>query len=139
MFLACLGPQLRCPFSSFTLSSVTASGDCYTFGSNQHGQLGTSARRVSRAPCQVQGLQGIKIVMVACGDAFTVAIGTGDERGTMVTERVVGRPMGDGGLCSGLLNSATSYWGQYGSLGGPLLDKLCPPPVSLLGILFGRR
>lgn len=62
-----------------SLSSLTASGDCYTFGSNQHGQLGTSARRVSRAPCQVQGLQGIKIVMVACGDAFTVAIGTGDE------------------------------------------------------------
>ena len=73
-----LGPQLRHPFSSFPLSSLTASGDCYTFGSNQHGQLGTNARRVSRAPCQVQGLQGIKIAMVACGDAFTVAIGAGD-------------------------------------------------------------
>uniref|UniRef100_A0A671EY14 Serine/threonine-protein kinase Nek8 n=1 Tax=Rhinolophus ferrumequinum TaxID=59479 RepID=A0A671EY14_RHIFE len=60
-------------------AAVTASGDCYTFGSNQHGQLGTSARRVSRAPCQVQGLQGVKIVMVACGDAFTVAIGTEGE------------------------------------------------------------
>ncbi|XP_023615248.1 serine/threonine-protein kinase Nek8 isoform X8 [Myotis lucifugus] len=60
-------------------AAVTASGDCYTFGSNQHGQLGTNARRVSRAPCQVQGLQGIKIAMVACGDAFTVAIGAEGE------------------------------------------------------------
>ncbi|XP_044528779.1 serine/threonine-protein kinase Nek8 isoform X2 [Gracilinanus agilis] len=56
-------------------AAVTASGECYTFGSNQHGQLGTSARRGSRAPCLVAGLQGIKVVMVACGDAFTVAIG----------------------------------------------------------------
>lgn len=56
-------------------AAVTASGACYTFGSNQHGQLGTSSRRVSRAPCRVQGLEGIKMVMVACGDAFTVAIG----------------------------------------------------------------
>lgn len=71
------GSQLRQPLSP-PLSSPTASGDCYTFGSNQHGQLGTHARRVSRAPCQVQGLQNIKIAMVACGDAFTVAIGTGD-------------------------------------------------------------
>nr|KAF6454422.1 hypothetical protein HJG63_000126 [Rousettus aegyptiacus] len=60
-------------------AAVTTSGDCYTFGSNQHGQLGTNARQVSRAPCQVQGLQGIKIAMVACGDAFTVAIGTDGE------------------------------------------------------------
>ncbi|XP_034362464.1 serine/threonine-protein kinase Nek8 isoform X2 [Arvicanthis niloticus] len=60
-------------------AAVTASGDCYTFGSNQHGQLGTSSRRVSRAPCRVQGLEGIKMVMVACGDAFTVAIGAEGE------------------------------------------------------------
>ena len=73
-----LGPSVEAPFPSFPLSSPTASGDCYTFGSNQHGQLGTIARRVSRVPCQVQGLQGIKIAMVACGDAFTVAIGAGD-------------------------------------------------------------
>ncbi|XP_074119813.1 serine/threonine-protein kinase Nek8 isoform X1 [Sminthopsis crassicaudata] len=56
-------------------AAVTASGECYTFGSNQHGQLGISARRGSRAPCLVAGLEGTKVVMVACGDAFTVAIG----------------------------------------------------------------
>ncbi|XP_029401970.1 serine/threonine-protein kinase Nek8 isoform X2 [Mus pahari] len=60
-------------------AAVTASGDCYTFGSNQHGQLGTTSRRVSRAPCRVQGLEGIKMVMVACGDAFTVAVGAEGE------------------------------------------------------------
>jgi hypothetical protein len=71
--------QTSAPLSFPCLSSVsTASGDCYTFGSNQHGQLGTSSRRVSRAPCRVQGLEGIKMVMVACGDAFTVAVGAGE-------------------------------------------------------------
>ncbi|XP_012582104.1 PREDICTED: serine/threonine-protein kinase Nek8 isoform X2 [Condylura cristata] len=72
-------PLLSVDLGTAHSAAVTASGDCYTFGSNQHGQLGTSARRVSRAPCQVQGLQGIKIAMVACGDAFTVAIGAEGE------------------------------------------------------------
>nr|XP_035977954.1 serine/threonine-protein kinase Nek8 isoform X1 [Halichoerus grypus] len=72
-------PLLSVDLGTAHSAAVTASGDCYTFGSNQHGQLGTSARRVSRAPCQVQGLQNIKIAMVACGDAFTVAIGAEGE------------------------------------------------------------
>ncbi|KAF6091955.1 hypothetical protein HJG60_000119 [Phyllostomus discolor] len=72
-------PLLSVDLGTAHSAAVTASGDCYTFGSNQHGQLGTSARRVSRAPCQVQGLRGIKIAMVACGDAFTVAIGAEGE------------------------------------------------------------
>uniref|UniRef100_A0A8C6DGU3 Serine/threonine-protein kinase Nek8 n=1 Tax=Moschus moschiferus TaxID=68415 RepID=A0A8C6DGU3_MOSMO len=70
-------PLLSVDLGTAHSAAVTASGDCYTFGSNQHGQLGTSARRVSRAPCQV--LQGMKIAMVACGDAFTVAIGAEGE------------------------------------------------------------
>ncbi|XP_029784258.1 serine/threonine-protein kinase Nek8 isoform X1 [Suricata suricatta] len=72
-------PLLSVDLGTAHSAAVTASGNCYTFGSNQHGQLGTNARRVSRAPCQVQGLQNIKIVMVACGDAFTVAIGADGE------------------------------------------------------------
>nr|XP_058903296.1 serine/threonine-protein kinase Nek8 isoform X5 [Kogia breviceps] len=72
-------PLLSMDLGTAHSAAVTASGDCYTFGSNQHGQLGTIARRVSRVPCQVQGLQGIKIAMVACGDAFTVAIGAESE------------------------------------------------------------
>ncbi|XP_020923143.1 serine/threonine-protein kinase Nek8 isoform X2 [Sus scrofa] len=72
-------PLLSVDLGTAHSAAVTASGDCYTFGSNQHGQLGTNARRVSRAPCRVQGLQGIKISTVACGDAFTVAIGAEGE------------------------------------------------------------
>ncbi|XP_040496990.1 serine/threonine-protein kinase Nek8 isoform X2 [Ursus maritimus] len=72
-------PLLSVDLGTAHSAAVTASGDCYTFGSNQHGQLGTNARRVSRAPCQVQGLQNMKIAMVACGDAFTVAIGAEGE------------------------------------------------------------
>uniref|UniRef100_A0A674IVW1 Serine/threonine-protein kinase Nek8 n=1 Tax=Terrapene triunguis TaxID=2587831 RepID=A0A674IVW1_9SAUR len=60
-------------------AAVTASGQCYTFGSNQHGQLGTSTCHTSRVPCLVVGLQAIKVTMVACGDAFTVAIGAEGE------------------------------------------------------------
>uniref|UniRef100_A0A8C0GR93 Serine/threonine-protein kinase Nek8 n=1 Tax=Chelonoidis abingdonii TaxID=106734 RepID=A0A8C0GR93_CHEAB len=60
-------------------AAVTASGQCYTFGSNQHGQLGTSTCHTSRVPYLVVGLQPIKVTMVACGDAFTVAIGAEGE------------------------------------------------------------
>ncbi|XP_004706975.1 serine/threonine-protein kinase Nek8 [Echinops telfairi] len=74
-----LEPLLSVDLGTAHSAAVTASGDCYTFGSNQHGQLGTSARRSSRAPWQVQGLQGIRVAMVACGDAFTVAIGADGE------------------------------------------------------------
>nr|XP_040125127.1 serine/threonine-protein kinase Nek8 isoform X7 [Ictidomys tridecemlineatus] len=72
-------PLLSVDLGTAHSAAVTASGDCYTFGSNQHGQLGTNARRGSRAPCRVQGLEGIKMVTVACGDAFTVAIGAEGE------------------------------------------------------------
>lgn len=51
-------------------------GQCFTFGSNQHGQIGSSSRRSSRVPYHVSGLQGI--AMAACGDAFTLAIGAGE-------------------------------------------------------------
>ncbi|KAM4700965.1 serine/threonine-protein kinase Nek8 [Discoglossus pictus] len=56
-------------------AAVTALGQCYTFGGNQHGQLGTSAHRNSRLPYLVSSSQELKVIMVACGDAFTVAVG----------------------------------------------------------------
>ncbi|KAF7244221.1 Serine/threonine-protein kinase Nek8 [Varanus komodoensis] len=58
---------------------VTASGQCYTVGSNQHGQLGPLSCRASRAPYLVEGLQGVRVVMVGCGDAFTVVVGADGE------------------------------------------------------------
>ncbi|XP_029026424.1 serine/threonine-protein kinase Nek8 [Betta splendens] len=57
--------------------AVTEKGQCYTFGSNQHGQVGCSSRRSSRVPYLVPGLHGI--TMAACGDAFTLAIGSEGE------------------------------------------------------------
>ncbi|XP_046891729.1 serine/threonine-protein kinase Nek8 isoform X2 [Hypomesus transpacificus] len=57
--------------------AVTDRGQCFTFGSNQHGQLGCSSRRASRVPYPIPGLQ--RIAMAACGDAFTLAIGTEGE------------------------------------------------------------
>ncbi|XP_041097326.1 serine/threonine-protein kinase Nek8 isoform X1 [Polyodon spathula] len=59
--------------------AVTEKGQCFTFGSNQHGQLGTNTRRNSRVPYHVSGLQGVRVTMAACGDAFTVAIGAEGE------------------------------------------------------------
>ncbi|KAF7650274.1 hypothetical protein LDENG_00128150 [Lucifuga dentata] len=56
--------------------AVTEKGQCLTFGSNQHGQMGSS-RGSRRAPYVVPGLQGI--IMAACGDAFTLAIGSEGE------------------------------------------------------------
>ncbi|XP_028320284.1 serine/threonine-protein kinase Nek8 isoform X1 [Gouania willdenowi] len=58
-------------------AAVTDRGRCFTFGSNQHGQMGCSSRRSTRAPYLVPGLQNI--TMAACGDAFTLAIGSEGE------------------------------------------------------------
>ncbi|XP_041054140.1 serine/threonine-protein kinase Nek8 isoform X3 [Carcharodon carcharias] len=60
-------------------AATTEAGECYTFGSNQHGQLGTSTRHNNRLPYLVSDLRGVKVTMVACGDAFTVAIGAEGE------------------------------------------------------------
>ncbi|XP_036005914.1 serine/threonine-protein kinase Nek8 isoform X1 [Fundulus heteroclitus] len=57
--------------------AVTEEGQCYTFGSNQHGQMGCSSRRSSRVPYMVLGLKDI--TSAACGDAFTLAIGAEGE------------------------------------------------------------
>nr|XP_008123656.2 PREDICTED: serine/threonine-protein kinase Nek8 [Anolis carolinensis] len=58
---------------------VTASGQCFTLGSNQHGQLGPISCRSSRSPYLVEGLQGVRVAMVGCGDAFTVVVGADGE------------------------------------------------------------
>ncbi|XP_048468792.1 serine/threonine-protein kinase Nek8 isoform X2 [Rhincodon typus] len=60
-------------------AAITETGECYTFGSNQHGQLGTNTRHNNRLPYLVSNLCGVKVTMVACGDAFTVAIGAEGE------------------------------------------------------------
>ncbi|XP_075928874.1 serine/threonine-protein kinase Nek8-like isoform X1 [Petromyzon marinus] len=65
-------------------AAVTDTGTCYTFGSNQHGQLGGGARTSSRAPQPVDRLGGVKVVQVTCGDAFTVAVAEGIRTGRCV-------------------------------------------------------
>uniref|UniRef100_A0A6J0UG79 non-specific serine/threonine protein kinase n=1 Tax=Pogona vitticeps TaxID=103695 RepID=A0A6J0UG79_9SAUR len=60
-------------------AAITASGKCYTIGSNQHGQVGPISCRASRAPYLVEGLQAIRVSRVGCGDAFTVVVGADGE------------------------------------------------------------
>ncbi|KAM3854789.1 serine/threonine-protein kinase Nek8 isoform 2-T2 [Vipera latastei] len=60
-------------------AAITASGQCYTLGSNQHGQLGPISCRASRAPYLVEGLLGTRVIKVGCGDAFTLAVGADGE------------------------------------------------------------
>ncbi|XP_025029589.1 serine/threonine-protein kinase Nek8 isoform X2 [Python bivittatus] len=60
-------------------AAITATGQCYTVGSNQHGQLGPISCRASRAPYLVEGLQTIRVTMVGCGDAFTLVVGADGE------------------------------------------------------------
>uniref|UniRef100_A0A8C5RMK5 non-specific serine/threonine protein kinase n=1 Tax=Laticauda laticaudata TaxID=8630 RepID=A0A8C5RMK5_LATLA len=60
-------------------AAINASGQCYTIGSNQHGQLGPVSCRASRAPYLVEGLQATRVTLVGCGDAFTLAVGADGE------------------------------------------------------------
>ncbi|KAM9801556.1 serine/threonine-protein kinase Nek8 [Neosynchiropus ocellatus] len=78
--------------------AVTETGQCFTFGSNQHGQMGCSSRRSGRVPYLVQDLQGI--TMAACGDAFTLAIGSDGEVFTWGkgARGRLGRKEGDSGI-----------------------------------------
>lgn len=52
-------------------------GQCYTFGTNQFGQLGNQTNN-SRQPQEVKIAQTQKVAMVACGDTFTVIIADGN-------------------------------------------------------------
>lgn len=72
----------------------------------------------------------MKIAMVACGDAFTVAIGAGDRLvGTMGADRGVGRPVGSGGYPA--QGCPTSIWGQDGIQEGGCLLSCVPLFPSL--------
>ncbi|BFY99642.1 hypothetical protein BsWGS_02682 [Bradybaena similaris] len=58
---------------------VTDKGECYTFGSNQFGQLGVEGDVVARHPALVALLQNKVITMLSCGDTFTVAVSEENE------------------------------------------------------------
>ncbi|XP_006811323.1 serine/threonine-protein kinase Nek8-like [Saccoglossus kowalevskii] len=58
---------------------VTDKGECYTFGSNQFGQLGHGVVGQNRQMGKVLFPEGTKILDVACGDTYTVAIGSEGE------------------------------------------------------------
>ena len=54
-------------------------GECYTFGSNQFGQLGyVESACDGRSPQKVSALGCNHIDKVACGDTFTVAVSRGN-------------------------------------------------------------
>ena len=59
------------------LYSLTVEGKCYTFGSNQFGQLGYEKEPQDRRPAQVKALNSCKLSAVACGDTFTMAVSEG--------------------------------------------------------------
>nr|XP_022903495.1 E3 ubiquitin-protein ligase HERC2 isoform X1 [Onthophagus taurus] len=53
--------------------AVTANGQVYAWGDNDHGQQGNGTTVVNRKPALVQGLEGISINKVACGSSHSVA------------------------------------------------------------------
>ncbi|KAL3868352.1 hypothetical protein ACJMK2_041166 [Sinanodonta woodiana] len=53
---------------------VSVDGQCFTFGANQFGQLGYQTDFNSKQGQMVKALQMYRIVRVACGDTFTVAV-----------------------------------------------------------------
>ena len=52
-------------------------GQLYTCGANQFGQLGYQTDFNSKQAGQVATLKDQRIIMVACGDTFTVAVSEG--------------------------------------------------------------
>ncbi|XP_035826052.1 serine/threonine-protein kinase Nek8 isoform X2 [Aplysia californica] len=58
---------------------ITEDGECYTFGSNQFGQLGCDCDPGNRRPVLVASIKHHSIAMLSCGDIFTVAVSTDNE------------------------------------------------------------
>ncbi|XP_076440668.1 serine/threonine-protein kinase Nek8-like [Babylonia areolata] len=58
---------------------LTVEGKCYTFGSNQFGQLGYEKESQDRRPALVKVLSSHKLSTVACGDTFTMAVSDAGE------------------------------------------------------------
>lgn len=66
------------PILKFSEPSIfpAESGQCFTFGSNQFGQLGSGEEAViDREVFEV--LRDVDISMVSCGDTFTVVVSNG--------------------------------------------------------------
>ena len=52
-------------------------GQCYTFGSNQFGQLGWNAPSSNREVNKPEKLKHLLVKFVSCGDTFTMAVTQG--------------------------------------------------------------
>jgi alpha-tubulin suppressor-like RCC1 family protein len=58
----------------FFTAAVTEDGNLFTWGSGRDYNLGHGDRNPQKLPKQVKGLEGIKIIKVACGRDFAVAL-----------------------------------------------------------------
>jgi alpha-tubulin suppressor-like RCC1 family protein len=58
---------------------VTEDGRTFTFGRNENGQLGLGDCQNRDAPTLVKGLDGVRIVHVACGKTHTLFLSSGGE------------------------------------------------------------
>ncbi|EGR32173.1 regulator of chromosome condensation, putative [Ichthyophthirius multifiliis] len=55
-------------------AAVSSSGKVYTWGNNDHGQLGNNQSIYQARPNQVTGFGGNKIINISCGDNFIAAL-----------------------------------------------------------------
>ncbi len=68
-----LGPQLvDIGCGDFHTLAVTASGECYSWGANSHGQLGISSFTSSSEPKLIKDLTHSSIESVSCGSQHTL-------------------------------------------------------------------
>ena len=86
----------NCPASQKSFVVVFGSGEVYTWGDNDEGQLGDGTTNAIQRPRLVAALQGKKINRVACGSAHTLAWSTS-------------KPTNAGKLPSQVLNCQSLY------------------------------
>jgi alpha-tubulin suppressor-like RCC1 family protein len=83
LITALLGERVRAISPKMEVSAaMTDAGALYTWGDNEHGNLGPGDVRNRDRPTLVQGLQGIRVVGVAIDDRHTLALAAdGDDPG----------------------------------------------------------
>eukprot|EP00897_Mesotaenium_endlicherianum_P004127 jgi/Mesen1/3742/ME000204S03010 len=140
--------------------AIVGSGEVYSWGRNQNGQLGLGHNEDSLVPQKVQSFDGIRVKMLAAGAEHTAAVteegkmygwgwgrygnlGLGDRKDRLVPEEVVALQGETTKMVAcgwrhtiAVAESGTLYtfgWSKYGQLGhGDNEDHLVPHPVSAL-------
>ena len=117
------------PISPRLSIQVGRAGEIFTWGDGRAGQLGHGDGKGRALPTLVQPLHGHHVASVACGGAFTVAVGAGGALFAFGANHHGQLGLGDGATIGG--GAGGGGGGGAGGGGGSGKQQLLPKAVNL--------